>query len=186
MTLRDFSPTHDTLLPTNSPFAEVTGDGELAVKLARELELKSAEAFALCNLALCSDGAGNYSYAFECARDALELAEELAHRQWQCRVHMALGIICHDIYALSDARRHLELAFQLSNEMGSGHYIGNVARFLASTYILQGELALAEAILADVLARDAAARTTAQRNVLYAWAELALARHKPRRVLQIA
>jgi tetratricopeptide (TPR) repeat protein len=185
MCLRDWSPTHDTLVPSGVTFATVAQEGEMALQIARDIGHRSAEAFALCELGLCWAGEGNYGNALQCAQSALDIAEEISHRQWKCRTLFTLGVTYLNLFALPPAAENLAAALQLAKEMGSAHYACNVSRFLASTYILQKEYDRAEAVLAAAFPHDAPALTTAQRNVQYAWAEWALARSEPHLTLEI-
>src|SRR5438876_10187580 len=83
------------------------------------------------------------------------------------------------------ARRHLEQALRLSQEIGSLYWIRNASALLASVCSELKDLAQAEALLTAASASDAPPQTLAQRLIWYARAQLALAQGEPYRTLAI-
>jgi hypothetical protein len=120
------------------------------------------------------------------AQQAVAVAEEIEHREWMAHALDTLGLLYLDLLALPAARHQLERAWALANESGALFHVYSTLGILASTHVLQGELGRAEAALDAAPEFDAAAPTLAQRQVLCARAELALAHRDPAQALQIA
>jgi DNA-binding CsgD family transcriptional regulator len=119
------------------------------------------------------------------AHDGLHIAEEIEHRQWMTAEHLALGALYLDLLELTTARRHLEQALALAQEIGSLYWIRNASALLASVCIGLKDLAQAEALLTAAPASDDPPQTLAQRLIWYARAQLALAQGEPERTLAI-
>ncbi len=183
LTMRGITYQTDTMIPAVAHASEVTPDGELALRIARETEQRAAEAYALIFLAFCLGPQGTYAQALEFADQGLHIAEEIDHRQWMTAAHCALGTLYRDLLALPQARIHLERALHLANETCSLHWIHTASGHLASTYVLARELSLAENILKVSL--SSATQTLGQRLMSCARAELALAHNDPSQALQI-
>src|SRR5258708_1101498 len=103
LTLR--SPTYqtDSMVAATSSLAEVIPDVELALKIARQIGQRSAEVYALFQLALCLGSQGDYARALASAQESLEIAEEIEHRQWTTASRYALGALYCDGLALPTA-----------------------------------------------------------------------------------
>jgi tetratricopeptide (TPR) repeat protein/DNA-binding CsgD family transcriptional regulator len=166
--------------------AEVLQEGERALKLAREIGQRSAEAFVLFMWGLCLSLRGAYAHALECAQASLTIAEEIEHRQWMVGAHLTLGVLYLDLLALTMARSHLEQALALAHEIDSWYWIRNASAFLAAVAIRLHDLAQAESLLTAACSLDTPAQTLVQRLVWCMHAELALARGKPDQALAIA
>src|SRR5205085_3843861 len=175
----------ETLVPAAGGFAESLKLGELALKIAGEIGQRSDEAYTLIHMAMCLGPRGEYARALEVAQRGLVIAEEIEHRQWMTAGHRALGALYLDLLALSEARQHLEQALSLAQEIGSWNWNRIISGFLARVYLLQHDLAKAEAILTAALEPDAVMQTIGQRLVWSARADLALARGDPGQALDI-
>ncbi|GAC1372905.1 MAG: hypothetical protein NVSMB44_40770 [Ktedonobacteraceae bacterium] len=175
----------DTLVCVAMSLAEVTREGEVALKIARESGLRSGEAFVLIFWGLCLGWRGDYLHALDVAQQGLEIAREVEHRQWMTAAHWVLGALHLDLCELTLACQHLERALALAREICSAHWISSSAGFMASASIQSHDLAQAEALLTGALDADAPAQTPGQRLVWCARAELALARGRPDRALAI-
>ncbi len=174
-----------TQVAAATSLTEVRQEGERALKLAREIGQRSGEAFTCGCMAECLGSYGEYGHALELAQDGLHIAEEIEHRQWMTLGHWALGMLYLDLLALPMARRHLEQALALAQEIGSSLWIRYSSAFLASVYIGLNDLAQAESLLTTALDSNAPPQTMAQRFIWYARAQLALAHGKPDRALAI-
>jgi DNA-binding CsgD family transcriptional regulator len=174
-----------TLVSVATSVTEVRRVGERALKVAREIDQRSGEAYTYCCMAICLGARGEYAHALELAHDGLHIAEEIEHRQWMTATHRALGALYLDLLELTMARRHLEQALALAQEMSSLYWIRNTSAFLASVCIGLKDLAHAEALLTAALDSDAPPQTGAQRLIWYVRAQLALAQGKPDRTLAI-
>ena len=174
-----------TLISNPMDPAAVVRESEAALKIAREIGWRSAEAYTLFTLGFYLGPKGDYARAFACLQASLEIATEIEHRQWMVAAQLGLGALYLDLLDLPKARVHLELALALAQQIGSLHWIRNAVGFLASTYIAQQELAEAESLLNIALGPDTPAQTIGQRLAWHARAELALARDEPVLALQI-
>ncbi len=175
----------ETLVPATMTFAEALSLGEQALKLAREIGQRSAEAYALCSLAQCLGPRGEYTQALTMAQEGLALAEQIGHRQWMTYGHWVLGALYLDLLALPEAQASLEQALALAKEIGSWYWIRLASGLLAFVSLLQHDLTRAETLLTAALGADAPAQTVGQRLVWSARAELALARSDPGLALDI-
>ncbi len=174
----------DTMVST-ADLAEVCLDAEKAVRIAREIGQRSAEAYALFQLALCVGSQGVYEQALVAAKQSLDIAEEIEHRQWQTAAHTILGGIYASLLAFPQAREHFEQALALAHESGSLFWTRMATGYLASVTILLHSNAQAEEVLHVALSSDTPAQTMAQRMIWCATAELALAQGDPTRALAI-
>ena len=165
--------------------AEVFQDTEHALRIAREIEHRSAEAYASFMLGLCLGSQGEYERALAAARQSLDIAEEIEHRQWQTSAHTVLGGIYGSMLAYPQAREHFEQALALSREIGSLFWKRIATGYLASAAIALHDFAQAETVLHTALNSDTPAETMAQRLVWCAAVELALVQGYPARALEI-
>jgi DNA-binding CsgD family transcriptional regulator len=175
----------DTLiwLPTNN--AACIHDAEEAVALARQIDWRSGEAFALIFLGLALTARGEYSRVLTCGQAALDIAGEIEHGLWMTFAHFLLGSLSLDLLALPSARRHFEQAHSPARENGSLFWLRIITGSLASTCIAQQEYARAEAVLSAVTDSLPLNPTIAQRIAWCAYAELELARGHFENALQI-
>jgi DNA-binding CsgD family transcriptional regulator len=185
LTLR--SPTYqtDSMVAATSSLAEVIPDAELALKIASEIGQRSAEVYALFQLALCLGSQGDYARALASAQESLEIAEEIEHRQWITASRCVLGALYCDVLALPTAQEHFEQALALARETGSLVWIRIATGYLASTYILLNDLTRAETVLNAALDPHMPAQTMAQRLMWCASVELAVAQGNPNSALEI-
>jgi DNA-binding CsgD family transcriptional regulator len=183
-TMRGGSYTFSTSCYFPTSLAECVGNGEEAHQIARQMGWRAGEATALLYLALSLGPRGEYNRALALAQATLDIAGEIQHPILLLGAHFALGVLNLDLLALPAAQAHLELAQGMAREAGS-FFVQIVNGFLASIYVAQGELALAETIIEAALGAAGAAQTQGQRLAWCARAELALAHHQPEAALQI-
>jgi len=176
---------NDTMVSAMMDSAMITHKGEMALKIAREIGWRAAEALTLFELGFCLGAQGDYARALAYAQDGLAIAEEIQHHQWMTGAHCALGALYLDLLALPAARQHLEQALVLAKEIGSLFWIHSTTGFLASTYILQNGLVLAESVLNAALDHDISCQATGERSAWCVRGELALASGDPDLALQI-
>jgi DNA-binding CsgD family transcriptional regulator/tetratricopeptide (TPR) repeat protein len=158
-----------------APLAEATRNGEQAVELARSIEWRAGEAFALFRLARTLGLRGAYGRALELARRSLRIAEEIEHRQWAAEAHWVLGALHLDLLALADARRHLGQALELGREVRSAFWVQVVTGYLAWAYVLSGDLERAAALLGPAAETDAPVQSLGERWLTFAQVQRALA-----------
>ncbi len=174
----------DSSVPA-STLAEAAKDAEMAVKTAQEIGWRGGESEALWNLAFCLGPQGIYGRALESAQRALDIADEIEHRQWAAAAHCALGYLYRDLLALPEASCHFERALALAEELASENWRKCAVGGLASTYLLDNALEKAESLLDTVLGTEDPSVTMGQRLCWCARAELALARGNPNLALEI-
>ena len=184
LTLRGPTYQTDTMVSAAS-LAEVYHDAEHALRIAREIGHRSAEAYALLQLGLCLGSQGEYGRALATVQQSLDIAEEIEHRQWQTAAHFVLGGIYSSLLAYPRAREHFEKALALAREIGSLFWTRIATGYLASTAILLQDLAQAETVLHVALNADTPAETMAQRMLWCASVELALAQQHPAHALEM-
>jgi DNA-binding CsgD family transcriptional regulator/predicted negative regulator of RcsB-dependent stress response len=173
----------ETAVSGTKSLAETLPFGELALSTAREIGSRADEAYILLALAMCLGPRGEYTRALELAQRALEIAKQIEHRQWMSCIHWGLGRLYLDLLAVPASHRHLEQALALAHELGSEFWVHIASGLLALTFLLQHDVAGAEAVLTTALGPDSPAHTLGQRLVWYARAELALASGKTSRAL---
>lgn len=175
-----FSGSYQTnTLESVSNLVQTTKDAEEALELARKIGWRSAEAFALLTLAQSLGSKGEYIKALSYANESLSITLEIQHLQWLTFTHTTLGVLYLDLYALGEARTHLEKAHELAERINSTHWLRITCGFLASTCIQQGSLDRADTALKKVLLPGTAAMTIGQRLLWCAKAELQLAHGRP-------
>lgn len=128
---------------------ELTGHDERAL-LQRIKELISAQLGA----------------ALKHAERALELAGDIAHKQWLTGAQCTLGQ-CY-LLALKPylARQALEAGLALAKQVGSALWTGVAKAFLARSYLLERDLTRAEAILTAALP-ESEPRNVQERQLLW-------------------
>jgi len=158
---------------------------EEAMQLGQELGWRASEAFAHMVLASVLGPRGEYAPALTEVHTALQIAEEIEHRQWTCASRYVLAEIHRDLLALDDARRQFDQALLLARELGSGNWIAVTTGELASTLLASGATEAAAALLDDSLGDDERPATMGQRQVRLATAELALHQSEAARALRL-
>jgi DNA-binding CsgD family transcriptional regulator/tetratricopeptide (TPR) repeat protein len=166
--------------------AESRNSGEHALRVAREIGQRSAEAFTLFNLGNVLGTRGEYAQAFEMVQGGISICSAIEHHQWLTYGHFDLGMLYLDLLDLPIAQQHLEQALALSREIGSGYWIRLVSGLLALVFLAQRDVARAESTLTAAPDHDAPPQTFGQWLVWYSRAELALANDDPGLALEIA
>jgi len=175
----------ETMVPGPISYGDALRLGEQALKIAREIGQRSAEAYALLAMGQYLGPRGEYARALEVVQAGLALSEQFEHQQWMTFGHEELGVLYLDLLALPEALQQLEQALTLAQEIGSWNWLHAVSGFLATAYLLRQDLTRAESILEAALAPDSPMQTMGQRLVWAARAELALARCNPVLALDI-
>ncbi|MCE7986278.1 MAG: helix-turn-helix transcriptional regulator [Caldilinea sp. CFX5] len=147
---------------------------EQAVQVAQEIGWRAGEAYALGIAAYPLSALGQYGAALAQTHRGLAIAEEIGHRQWICLTQYCLGILYSDLLALPLARRYLEQALALANELGSLFHARLTAGYLIALLLEQDELGAAEALLNRVAPPDLPMKTAGQRWLWRGRAELAV------------
>jgi DNA-binding CsgD family transcriptional regulator/Flp pilus assembly protein TadD len=176
---------HTDSLVAAASLTEVLPGTEQALKIAREIGHRSAEAYALVQFGLCLASQGEYTRALAAYQQSLHIAEEIEHHQWQAAVQMVLGGLYSGLLALRQAHDHFEQALALAQQTHSLFWIRMSTGYLASLSILLHDYAQAETLLRTALSLDTPAQTLAQRMLWCASVELALAQGRPMGALEI-
>jgi len=169
-------------LPPGS-LADCIRDGEEAIAVARGIEQRSGEAFALSMMAFCLTAAGEYSQARAYADEGSRIAEEIGHIQWSTAAECAHGTLAADLLDAEAARHRFERALELARSTKSGHWIHTAAGPLASICVADHDLERARVVLESLDDPNAPASTLGSRLVWCARIELALAERGPERAL---
>ncbi|CAN5645498.1 hypothetical protein BH23CHL2_BH23CHL2_03570 [soil metagenome] len=158
---------------------------ERALQIARDIGWRSGEAFALIHLGSNLSAQGHFGEAQQALLTGLGIAEEITHHQWTAIGYWTLGSSHLDLFAYAEARDCLERSLALAKHIGSLFMARCASCFLALAYIGQGALDDAEQLLATELDHTSDPPTVAQRMQWSAYAELALARDRPKEALKI-
>ena len=165
--------TETMLLPVDR-LSDTLPEGEESLIIAREIESRSGEAYALWSLAAALGAQGEYVRALELAGRSLEIAEEIEHRQWITAAHRTLGAIYLDLLDLPQAVDHLQRALDLARETGSLHWLRTSAGGLAVALDQLGDSENAQTVLRAALGPLKSMDSVGQRACWLAHAELAL------------
>ncbi len=159
--------------------ADRAGDlsaAEEALRLARDIQWRAGEAFALITLAACLGPRGELGRALEMLVEGQVVAEEIGHRQWMAGNNWALAHVYLDLGALDAAREAVERSWTLACQLDSAHWRGAAAGCLASVCIAQGDLQRAAAVLDAALPPGTPPRSYGRLEALRGRIELDLAR----------
>lgn len=167
-------------------FSQANASREEALKIAREIESRSGEAYALWCLGGGLGTQGEYARAVAMAQASLAIAEEIQHQQWLTAANGILGMLYLDLLALPQATMHLERALALAHAIGSLHWIRVTSSWLVMALTSQKEFARAESVLGAAIPSDAPMDSVGKRQCWLARAELSLARGDAKRAVAIA
>jgi predicted ATPase/DNA-binding CsgD family transcriptional regulator len=120
-----------------------------AVALARDIGWRSGEAYALGTLGGALFTLGHYDRGLTARKQGLEVAQAIEHPQWISGSHIFLGQMYTELLALTEAEAHLTEGLALAKQVGSNWFSWVGAGSLASVYIWQGDLDMAEKLLVD-------------------------------------
>jgi tetratricopeptide (TPR) repeat protein len=169
-------------VPTADP-DEAIRRAEEAVAVARSIEWRSGEAYALLGLAYCLTGKGAYGQALEAARHCLAIARDIEHHQWTVGGHVMLASVYLDLQAPTLAQTELDRADEVADAARSAYWSALVTAVRAAAFYAQGELARAGALI-DSLPRSQSAKVNPMAAlVLRADVERALASANAQRAL---
>ena len=172
--------------------AEVCQDVLEALRIARAIGQRPAEAYALFQLGLVLGSQGEYGRALGATRESLAIAEDIDHRQWQSAAHTVLAGLYTGALAYSEAQEHALRALSLARETGSLFWTRMATGYLASIALerhapAQAEERLATALdpVVDPTVHDAPVSTMSERLLWCAAVELALERGEAERALRL-
>jgi predicted ATPase/DNA-binding CsgD family transcriptional regulator len=158
---------------------ECVHDAAEALRLARQIESPSGQAFAEMAMARTLVSFGEFGPALIHAREIARAASAIEHYQWLVASASSAGHISFLLLAPDQARAAWETGLAMARELGSTNWIEILAANIALACLSQHDLSAAEAVLSEVLPRDQLPRNNAERFVTLSWGELALARGNP-------
>ncbi len=169
--------------------SQLASYSEQAYEIAHSFDWREGEGEALSRTAICCIKAGEYQRGLDLLEQARKLGEEINHRHLLTSVHFLLGDLFLGMLDLGQAREHLELAFNLGQQVGAMQLIKSALPPLVSTYILQNELPRAQTVMAVFSPpgniTDIESASVFERLVWSSQAELELALEHAERALEI-
>ena len=165
---------------------ECVQDTEEALRLARQTNSPSGQAFVEMATTWVLSSFGAFGPAFVHAHEALRIATSIEHQEWIAAAHGALGQLYLLLLEPDRAVACLETALAGAQASSSMIWIGYLTPYLALAYLLRREFPRAEAALETILPRDQEPVNFFERQAARAWGELALAQGEAARALAIA
>jgi len=166
--------------------AECLRDATEALQLTHKIESLLAQAYANVMTAWWHAGFGNFGASLVHAQEALHIANEIEHQQWLAATYCVLGRIFTLMLDSTQAIQTLEAGLSLASNLGSAWWMGSIRTHLSLAYILKHENTRARSVLEAAITADAHPRNLAERRMLWAWGELALAERDYHEALRIA
>jgi len=179
--------THTTSLTVVSPTIPISPrrDFEEAIRISREIGSPAREAWVLWSLGLWQIVRGRYGQALEAIQSGLDISTEIGHRARIVGNRCALGTLYAELLAPEEARRQLESALTLAEELRSQVWIHQATGTLSAAYCLLNDRTQAQTCLKSVLCGETPMDSLYKR---YCWArraELALCQGDPALALDI-
>lgn len=172
-----------------APAGECVRTGEEAIALAREIDWRSGESFAMTVLGLCCALAGDYDRALRLLHDGIDIARDIEHAQGLIVGLFGLGVAHLELLLLPEAHAAVTEGLTLTRPVNIPFGDRLYSAMLARTHIAQGDLVQAGIVLDTVIGARmddmSAAPTLAQRLCWMARAELLLALGDPTESLGI-
>ncbi|MCP4539742.1 MAG: tetratricopeptide repeat protein, partial [Chloroflexi bacterium] len=161
-------------VPASAP-PDAHRDFDEALRIAREIDSAPDEAWAHWALGQLHTVQGRFGRAFEVLQSGLRIASTIGHREWIVGNRCVLGGLYLELLTPEQARRQLESALTLAEELRSPYWIHHATGSLAAAYCLLDDQTQAQMLLESVLSAETSMDSGAKR---YCWArraELALA-----------
>lgn len=176
----------ETAIGSGREWADYERDITEALEGSRELGWPAGQAYALFASAQTLPGFGRLGQALEHARQALRIAEDIAHDQWVAAARLAMGEVY--LYLLDPGRaiEHLKPGLDLGLKVGSTIWTADAATRLARAYMMQGELGPAKQVLDRHLPSTRPPQNLPDRQLVWAQGLLALEEHRAGEALQIS
>jgi DNA-binding CsgD family transcriptional regulator len=153
-----------------------------AVDVARQIDWRAGEAYALQYLGFLLNVRGEYAQALSAAQSGLALAQAIDHRLWIAWGNIVLGQIYSEVLTLDEAERHLREGRAVALDVSSAFMSHFATGALASTFVLQNRFDEAAALLPELSITPSVG---AELFLSKAAMELALAQGDPQRSLSI-
>jgi tetratricopeptide (TPR) repeat protein len=150
-----------------------------ALRIARDIDRRDGESFALVTFAEIRLGVGDFGAALLAAREGLRVAQEIGHVQWMTAAHWVIGLVYRSASNHEAALRELLAARDHATSVRSGHWMRTCAAMIAQTYTAQGRYGEARAEIEASSTGIDAPRSWAQRDIWLARTELQVAEGDP-------
>jgi ATP/maltotriose-dependent transcriptional regulator MalT len=174
----------DTCCTVNGSLAECERDLVEALQLARELKWAAGEAFGEIFFGGTLASFGRLGSGLAHVQRGLRLATEIDHQQGIACARDALGRISLALLAPEQALAHAEVGLEAARELGPAIWITYLIAIKVRAYAALGQPKLAEAALQEVRPWAKNPRQATERQLLLAWAELALVQQQPELALE--
>jgi DNA-binding CsgD family transcriptional regulator len=161
-------------------------DAAEALGLARQIDSLVGQVFAENALAHTLLAFGEFGPALGHAYQGQGIATAIEHQQWRAAIFYCQGQAYVLQIAPDPAINALEAGLSLAQELGSTFWVATLAATLSRAYVLNHELAAAQATLQIAMPAEQHPRNIAERAIALAWGELLLAQGDPGAALQIA
>ncbi|HLV97541.1 MAG TPA: AAA family ATPase [Ktedonobacterales bacterium] len=165
---------------------ECVQDIEEALRLARQTNSLSGQAFVEMATTNVLSSFGDYGSALAHAHEALRIATSIEHQEWIAATNGALGQLYLLLLDPDRAITCLEAGIAGAQASRSMIWVGYLTPYLALASLLRRDFPRAAAALETILPRDQKPGTFFERQVARVWGELALAQGEAARALTIA
>jgi len=165
----------DTAVPAFT-LAEARACAEASLQLSRAIGWRAGEAYSLTVVGGNWLAAGDLGRAGQAMALARTVAEEIGHHQWLAAAWLNTGALHAERLDFAAAREAAQQACQLARQVNTRLWQRFAAGVLVQAHLELGDVAAAEAALADEPILDTPPQSVAERVVICAWAEIALAR----------
>jgi adenylate cyclase len=173
-----------TLAPSTASI-QPRQDLEEAMRIVRAIGSSAGETWMFWSVAQLNIVQGRYGQALEAARNGLDVAAQIGHREGMAASQCVLGTLYLELLAPEKARQQLEPALALAKELRSQLMIHWATGVLAAVYCLRGDLTQAHTLLESALAAETPMDAMYKRYCWVRRAELALAQGDPALALDI-
>jgi len=174
--------TYSGLLPRE----ECQRDAEEALRLARQTNSSSGQAFVEMAIAYTLTSFGDIGPAFAHAQEALRIGASIEHQEWIVGARGVMGLLYLLLLDPDTAASYLEAAVADAQAMGSAIHLKVLAPYLAQSYLLKRDFSRAAATLEVTMPRDKTPGNFFERQVSRIWGELALAQGDAAYALAVA
>ncbi|MGH2559704.1 MAG: ATP-binding protein, partial [Thermomicrobiales bacterium] len=157
-----------------------------ALRLAQAIEWPAGEAYAHFTACRALAAYGDFGLALRHGEQALRIATEIDHQQWEVAARLCLGLAYLAMLAPDAAVAQLEAGLALARPLGSAWWGAWGTALLAIAHLQKGLPTDAEAVLAPVLPPGLRPRHAGERWLVWVWGELALALGRPDEALRLA
>ncbi len=165
---------------------ECMQDTEEALRLARQVNSQSEQAFVEMATALTLSSFGEFGPALTHAQEAQHIATAIEHQEWITATNGALGQVYLLLLKPERAVSYLEAGVAGAHRLGSMIWSGYLTPYLALAYIHSRAFPRAEEVLKTVMLHEQQPDNFFERQMARVWGELALAQGEPAVALRLA